>query len=292
MGFVVDKVSEDSFYENLLLGLSRVLDRSQCVSKLSLKRLSGIRQVDIRAWEHNNGVILPEDLRSFYSSTDGFLFSYEFSYDFHSSDEEKNIRLGVIQINPLNDLIRTFGYETKNTAQVQHNGNIHSLTLSRESKVFELAHVDEKGKVVLVYPTTYSVPAIWLYSGQMHFSYLAEDFTRYFRMCLAHLGIPCWQYIFSKEPLPEWSREMFNLIVPGVLPEDRNLVEGRSYKHPIEHTNKIDPSIFLVSSSNPMPAIDSSYSNVRQPSEAKAREKQKVKAVPRRAMSCKSKKGN
>lgn len=153
MGFVVDKVSEDSFYENLLLGLSRVLERSQCVSKLSLKRLPGIRyktrlkpagflvcgcsrQVDIRTWEHNNGVILPEDLRSFYSSTDGFLFSYEFSYDFHSSgDEEKNTRLGVIQINPLNDLTRTFGYETKNTGQVQHNGNIHSLTLSRESKV-------------------------------------------------------------------------------------------------------------------------------------------------------------
>lgn len=84
---------------------------------------------------------------------------------------------------------------------------------------------------------------------------------------------------------------MFNLIVPGVLPEDRNLVEGRSYKHMIEHTNKIDPSIFLTSSSNAIPVVESTYSNVRPPSDAKTREKQKVKTIPRRAMSCKGKKG-
>lgn len=43
MGFVVDKVSEDSFYENLLLGLSRVLEKSPCVSKVTLKRIPGVR---------------------------------------------------------------------------------------------------------------------------------------------------------------------------------------------------------------------------------------------------------
>lgn len=57
--------------------------------------------------------------------------------------------------------------------------------------MFELANVDDSAKVVVVYPTIYSVPTIWFYSGQMHFSYLAEDFTTYFRMCIAHLGTKC-----------------------------------------------------------------------------------------------------
>lgn len=43
MGFMVDKVSEDSFYENLLLGVSKVLEKNPCISKLTLKRLSGVR---------------------------------------------------------------------------------------------------------------------------------------------------------------------------------------------------------------------------------------------------------
>ncbi|XP_050294674.1 tubulin polyglutamylase complex subunit 2 isoform X2 [Anthonomus grandis grandis] len=293
MGFVVDKVSEDSFYENLLLGLSKVLEKNPCVSKITLKRLQGLRQVDIRAWEHNNGVILPEDLRSFYSSTNGFLFTYEFSYDYHaSSEEEKDFKLGLIQINPMTDFIRTFGYETKNTAQVDTIGKKKVLSLSRESKVFELANIDDNAKVVWVYPTTYSVPAIWFYSGQMHFSYLAEDFTTYFRMCIAHLGIPCWQYAFSKEGLPEWSKEMFTLIAPGILSEDRNLIDSHSYKYSIEHTNKIDPNIFNITPQScvALPS-DRQQSQARQPAENKNKDKGKNRNLARRVLSCKGKRG-
>ncbi|XP_066156816.1 tubulin polyglutamylase complex subunit 2 isoform X2 [Euwallacea fornicatus] len=306
MGFVVDKVSEDSFYENLLLGLSKVLERNPCVSKLILRRISGVRlvvpsslqkspnlflsihrQADIRAWEHNNGVILPEDLRSFFSSTNGFLFTYEFSYDYRSpSDEEKDFRLGSIQINALTDLTRIFGYETKNSAQVQSTGKTWTLTLSRESKVFELANVDENVNVVLVYPTSYSAPTIWFYcSGQKQFTFLADDFTTYFR-------IPSWQYAYSKEGVPEWSREMFNVIAPGILVDDRNLLDAHSYKYCIENVNKVDSNIFTMAQSGSNVAVPAErvQSNVRQPDVRSMRERQKVKTVPRRAVSCKNKK--
>lgn len=258
MGFVVDKVSEDSFYENLLLGLCRVLEKSPCVSNLSLKRVTGIRQMDIRTWEHNNGVILPEDLRAFYSSINGFLYTYNFSYDYTSEQANKLIRQGKIEINPLNDLVRIYGYETKNVEQIQQVGNKFKLHLSRESKVFELSTVDDNAKVVLVYVNSYSTPNIWLYTSGMFFYYLAEDFTTYFRMCLAHLGIPCWQYAFSKDGLPEWSREMFQLIAPGVLSEDRNLIDCPKYN--MKQHNKIDPNIFVNQSSTK----DSSYDNKMQ----------------------------
>lgn len=150
--------------------------------------------------------------------------------------------------------------------------------------------MDEHSKVVLVYPTTYSGPTIWFYSGQMHFTYLAEDFTTYFRMCLAHLGIPCWQYAFAKEGIPEWTREMFNLLAPGVLSEDRNLVE--IYK-PSERLNKIDPGIFSAVQNCPnLPApLERVQNNPKQMENKGVKEKPKAKTMPRRAMSCKSKKG-
>ncbi|KAJ8954083.1 hypothetical protein NQ318_004388 [Aromia moschata] len=245
MGFVVDKVSEDSFYENLLLGISKVLEKSPCVSNLYLKRFHGVRQIDIRSWEHNNGVILPEDLRAFYSSTNGFSYTYDFSYDYKSTKEaECVIREGKIEINPINELNRTFGYETKNVAQIEQFGKSYKLALSRESKVFELNAVNEFAKVVLVYINSYSIPSVWLYSSPMSFNYLAEDFTTYFRMCVAHLGIPCWQYVVSKEGLPEWSREIFQLIAPGVLNEDRNLIDVPKYD--LDNCNKIDPNVFAI----------------------------------------------
>lgn len=251
MGFVVDKVTEDSFYENLLLGLSKVLEKSPCISNISLKRFSGVRQIDIRAWEHNNSVILPEDLRAFYSSTNGFSYIYNFSYEYNATESANTLlREGNIRINPLNDIERIYGYETKNVAQVEQYGKNYMLVLSRESKIFELAPIDDYTKVVLVYINSYCIPSIWLYSSPMSFNYLAEDFTTYFRMCIAHLGIPCWQYIVTREGLPEWSREMFQLITPGVVSEDRNLVDYPKYSP--DDINKIDPNIFIIQSSSNM----------------------------------------
>ncbi|CAG9818469.1 unnamed protein product [Phaedon cochleariae] len=281
MGFVVDKVSEDSFYENLLLGLSKVLERSPCVSNLSLKRIPGVRQMEIRSWEHNNGIILPEDLRAFYSSTNGFLYTYDFSYDYTSTEEGKRFtRQGKIEVNPLSELIRTYGYETKNVSQIEKTGTKYKLTLSRDSQVYELCTVDENAKVVLVYINSYSIPSVWLYTNSMTFNRLSEDFTTYMRMCIAHLGIPCWQYTVAREGLPDWAREMFVLLAPGVLREDQNLIE--TPKFDVDVLNRIDANIFsLHSVSNDRGAV---VKAVQQDKSAK----EKKKIVPRRHMSAKA----
>ncbi|KAG5887922.1 hypothetical protein JTB14_003019 [Gonioctena quinquepunctata] len=284
MGFVVDKVSEDSFYENLLLGLSKVLERSPFVTNLSLKRLAGVRQLEIRSWEHNNGIILPEDLRAFYSSTNGFLYTYDFSYNYNTTAERENVlRQGKIEVNPLSELVRTYGYETKTLAQIEQAGNKQKLTLSRESKVFELCNVDEHAKVVLVYINSYSVPSVWFYSTPMTFNLVAEDFTIYFRMCIAHLGIPSWQYIVSKEGLSEWTKEMFLLIAPGVLPEDRVLIEVPKLN--LDDVNKIDVNIFATQSSNS--ASERIASAGLQVQQNKCKDK-KVKGTPKKHVSRKN----
>lgn len=105
------------------------------------------------------------------------------------------------------------------------------------------------------------------------------------------LGIPCWQYVFSKDSMPESSKEMFNLIAPGVLLEERNLVDSHSYKYSIEHVNKIDPNVFTVSQTSLNLPVDRLHQNSGRQPESKNKEKIKGKNVPKRVMSCKVKKG-
>lgn len=274
MGFVVDKVSEDSFYENLLLGLSKVLERSPYVSNLNMNRFQGLRQIEIRNWEHNNAINLPENLKAFYNSSNGFLYTYEFSYQDDSQEGGRGAaRQGKIQVNQIGDLVRIYGYETKNTASIEKIGEKHKLNLSKESKVFELCTVDDNAKVALVYTNSYEVPTIWLYSNKnMTFYHIANDFTVYFRMCIAHLGIPCWQYVVSKEGLPEWAKEIFTLLAPGVLNEERNLVEIPKFN--VDEVNKIDPGIFLNSSLSSTSLFHSLH-------QTKSKEK-KIKAMPKK----------
>lgn len=244
MGFAVDKVSEDSFYENLLLGVSRILENCWFVSDLSLERIPGVRQVDIRNWEHNHGLILPEDLRAFYSSTNGFLYKYSFSYDVNCDEAKKHFQTGSIEVNPLESLSLIYDYDTNNTAaEIVKNDAGFKLQLTKDSKVFQLASV-YNGHVVIVYLNNYSTANVWLYTANMQFHYLADDFTTYFRMSIAHLGIPCWQFLYAPEGLPEWSKEIFHLIAPGILVEDKQNLDLAQYSLINEITNKIDSNIF------------------------------------------------
>lgn len=48
-------------------------------------------------------------------------------------------------------------------------------------------------QVVLLYKKTRHTPTIWFCSRNYDFHFLADDFTTYMRMAIAHLGILQWQ---------------------------------------------------------------------------------------------------
>lgn len=93
------KSPEDAFYNNLLLGLNSTLS----IKKIQLYNLQKINLIDILAnvprvcnvtmekrtpceksnvmtWEQRHGVYLPEDMKKFYMSTDGFLLHWSYQY--------------------------------------------------------------------------------------------------------------------------------------------------------------------------------------------------------------------
>lgn len=131
--------------------------------------------------------------------------------------------------------------------------------LTPKSKIFELNIVSESAKVCLVYESTGAQnPKIFLLeltsfnSATNMFSvkwqFLADSFSEYLRMAIAHLGLPFWELCFSSIGLPSWAEQLFLLIAPHLLEDPTNSSRrGKTIKSYTEHPyNTLDPNIFRV----------------------------------------------
>lgn len=76
MSFFVDIVTEDSFYENLTLGVVKILESFPYVKNVRVDRRNGCETTVINSWEQRHCCTLPEDVKNFYASIDGFLLQW------------------------------------------------------------------------------------------------------------------------------------------------------------------------------------------------------------------------
>lgn len=76
MSFFVDIVTEDSFYENLTLGVVKLLEANSCVKNVKVERRSACERSLLSSWEQRHCCLLPDDLKSFYTSIDGFSLTW------------------------------------------------------------------------------------------------------------------------------------------------------------------------------------------------------------------------
>jgi tubulin polyglutamylase complex subunit 2 len=58
---------------------------------------------------------------------------------------------------------------------------------------------------------------IWFLDNSLQWHYLAPTFSHYYRMLLFHLGLPQWQYRFTKYGLSSWAEQIFWLVAPHLL---------------------------------------------------------------------------
>lgn len=279
MNFEVDKIYEDSFYINMLLGLPKILDKRKQngVKGRHLTRYPPTLPEEITAWERKYGVSLPNEMRKFYSSTNGFLFKWIFNFG-----HEKLNLIGKIEINSLEKLKQIFGYETNGNPGITLNNDRYSLKLGLQSKVFELAPVEDRGKVVLVFLNARYAPSIWFMDFWKNFCYLTDDFSKYFRMMIAHLGITCWQLRFSPNGPPPWTENMFRLLAPHLLPFNQtaeNLTRSVKNQYKVGHVfiNKLDEGVFTGDYVPPEPVKKDTVQEIKMKPEPKKSIKEKSK---------------
>lgn len=76
MAFFVDFVTEDTFYENLTLGVVKLLENNPCVRNVKVERRMACERSVLSSWEQRHCCFLPEDLKNFYASIDGFSLTW------------------------------------------------------------------------------------------------------------------------------------------------------------------------------------------------------------------------
>ncbi|XP_058795657.1 tubulin polyglutamylase complex subunit 2 [Phymastichus coffea] len=261
MSFFVDIVSEDSFYENLMLGVSKLLEANPCVKNVQLERRGACDRAALSTWEQKHCCLLTEDLRNFYASTDGFLLTWSLEI----SGEE--FPIGRMEVKELVSLRRHVGVPINNNAKDQtvestssntsvSSDEVKSMIVEptfggSRCKLFELAECAHC-RIFLAYQLQpdQDEPSVWLYNTPTNrWHYLADSFSKYFRMMLVHLGLPMWQVCAAGLQLPTWLEQVYLLVGPHLLPSTSAATATRSVSTDTSlwndgPINVIDPGVF------------------------------------------------
>lgn len=119
---------------------SKLPPASLGIKNTHITRNPGATLNELYRWEHEQGAKLPPDLHAFYASCNGLLYRWT-AADLEDEEQEQVTR-GKIEINPLGQLQRVFGYETNAGAAGAEEERRDELRLNLDSKVFAMEPVD------------------------------------------------------------------------------------------------------------------------------------------------------
>lgn len=151
-------------------------------------------------------------MKSFFLCTDGFCLFW--SYEYSATDNKRVGKIHIphlIQITLIRENLESImnANHSLTKTSISANDAIPPLNLSSKSKIFELSTILDFAKVVMVYEVPEScVMKIYLLEMEsLKLQFLADTFTEYLRMCIAHLGLPYWELCFSNSlQLPSWTQ--------------------------------------------------------------------------------------
>lgn len=239
-----DLPSNDLFYNHLTLGLSRTLAKQKGVHSVHLERSEPTDKTVIANWEQKHGCKLPNDLKNFYLSIEGFKMEWEGEYG------GETFLIGAMEINPVTKLRRIGGFESASDSEMSPNlddldrlvGKRGKPLFKSTCKIFELQSCPNNSIVCLVYLEYKVSPTIWLLDRSLEWHFIAKNFTHYFRMMLVYHGFPEWQYALTPIGLSPAAK----LLMSGLAPE---LLSPPTFKKTIGDADcRIDPTIFKVRS--------------------------------------------
>lgn len=164
---------EDAFFENLTLNLKKVLNNILRITNVTLEKRQPCERATVATWEQRHNVYLPDDMKRFYLSTDGFLLHWSYQYSrmkvsFFVSPKVKSFerkvksvlaedtrRVGflsiphLLQINLLRENVETSVAVSPPSVYLKHGQDISTSqpNLNLRSKIFELSNICDTAKV-------------------------------------------------------------------------------------------------------------------------------------------------
>jgi len=167
-------------------------------------------------WEEKNLCQLPDDLKKFYTMSDGLEIRWSSKA---GNTNALPMFIGKMYINSLNDLTRITSTGSKPMIVDELNDfaeNDSPRFNSHAWQIFELDPCDGQGRVCLVYNSHRDV-SIWFLDRSLQFYRLASTFTDYYRLLLLHCGLPYWHYKYTDYGIPPYILHWYYIIIPSLL---------------------------------------------------------------------------
>ncbi|KAJ7999703.1 hypothetical protein DPEC_G00197160 [Dallia pectoralis] len=236
--------------ERLTLGITRMLESMPGVMDVRVVEREPVEKRCLLSWEQRYACVLPEDLRDFYLSTDGFTLTWS------AKLENDFVPLGCMVLNSVSNLrplcqsMSVFSLPNAPSLadldwdedQAEESGPAEPHFDSR-SRIFELDPCSGNGKVCLVFKNcSKGVVAqqceVWFLDRSLFWHFLTPTFTAYYRLMITHLGLPEWQYAFTPYGPSPQAKQWASLYQPLTFHDDPGVADPAS-EPPI---NKLDPS--------------------------------------------------
>ncbi|XP_063602311.1 tubulin polyglutamylase complex subunit 2-like [Penaeus indicus] len=262
----IKREKDCNFITDLTLGLVETLRTVGGVQDVCVVVRGGVDRAAVVAWEQRHNVVLPATLRALYTATDGFKLTWNYA------TAGKVLPLGNMEIHPLGRVNRlgtgrgsgdplapsitdlALAEDANSSsppidagrsagARSSHAPSFHS------SKMFEVDFCQGYGRVVVAYPgrgESFSEGSFWFVDLSLRPHFLAQDTNTYWRLMLAHLGMPQWQPLVAGLGLTPWARQWYEVVAGYLLegPRTPRLSQGP------ELVNKLDWSVFKTKKSH------------------------------------------
>ncbi|XP_017278426.1 tubulin polyglutamylase complex subunit 2 isoform X2 [Kryptolebias marmoratus] len=241
------------FAERLTLGITQILENMPGVVDVRFVEREPAEKRSLLSWEQKNTCILPEDLRDFYLTTDGFTLTWSVKLD------NECVPLGCMMINsvgrlsPLLQPVSLFSLpNAPSLADLDWEESGKESGLERaaaaphfdaRSRLFELDSCGGNGKVCLVYKNcTPGVVAqqseIWFLDRSLCWHFLTATFTAYYRLMITHFGLPEWQYAYTPYGPSPQAKQWASLYQPLIFSNELSQADAAG-----DHfLNKLDPT--------------------------------------------------
>ena len=99
----------------------------------------------------------------------------------------------------------------------------------KDIHAFEIDSNIKDGRLALLFRGSHTKPSIWFQDLSCNWFYVANSFTDYFRLMIMHLGIPNWQYAFTKVGLDPQTMQWFRFLTPERLAIDIEYRRNEEY---------------------------------------------------------------
>ncbi|XP_008318635.1 tubulin polyglutamylase complex subunit 2 [Cynoglossus semilaevis] len=253
----MEAVKESSAFkcvaERLTLGITRILENMPGVIDVRVAEREPADKRSLLSWEQKNTCILPEDLRDFYQTTDGFTLTWNVKLDNECVPLGCMVVHSVARLCPLLQPVSLFSLPNapsladlewdEDSAQSGSETAPAAPHFDSRSRIFELDSCSGNGKVCLVYKNcTPGVVAqqseIWFLDRSLCWHFLTQTFTSYYRLMITHLGLPEWQYNFTPYGPSPQAKQWASLYQPLTFRSETSLADSAGEPY----FNKLDPT--------------------------------------------------